>query len=183
MIAGARAMPTGGYLHLDLLKREESTIPSAVAQGLRWYVDVTDPTVFACLDERAPARDDDAAGGCHEMVLECLAGDVVVDTAATARSRHLFVVLFPVPSSDLPLLDEWFGLEHAPMLLQVAGWARARLVAVDAGPVTRVAVHELEDLAALNSPKRQQAGVTEWTRRVLASEWARSLRRHVLRAV
>jgi hypothetical protein len=155
--------------HLDLLTG---------APPAGHHIDVADPAVWA----RFGADRACGPAPAGSAVRNCLAGDVLVDLAATAEARHLFVVLFGVPAAELAGFDDWFRSEHAPLLTAVPGWSRARLVAPDAGPVTRAAVHDVADLAALDSPERQRAGATAWTGRVFAGAWTKDVRRHVLRA-
>jgi hypothetical protein len=155
-------------LHLDLL---------AGAPPAGRPVDVADPAGWARSGGNTACEPVPAGS----TVRDCLAGDVLVDVRGGTGPRHLFVVLFPVPVADLPSFDDWFSSEHAPLLVAAPGWSRARLVAPDTGPLTRVAVHDLADLDALDGPERQRAGATAWTGRVFAAEWARGVRRHVYR--
>jgi hypothetical protein len=156
-------------VHLDLL---------AGAPSAGRYVDAADPEVWARFG---------ADGACPPVpagatVRHCLGGEVLVDVQTAAVARHVFVVLFPVPAAELPEFDDWYRSEHAPLLAEVPGWARAGLVAPDDGPFSRAAVHDLADLAALDSPERRRAGETAWTGRVFAGAWAQGVQRHVLRA-
>jgi hypothetical protein len=172
---------TAVRLHLDLLDagRAARWEPSP---GGRRYVDVADHDVHAVLTSGdapgCPATD----GAAHPPPPGCLSGDVVVDIAGGGRPRHLFVVLFPVPLDERSEFDDWFGSEHAPLLAAAQGWARARLVALDGGPTSRLAVHDIEDLDVLDGPDRQRAGRTAWSTRIFQHSWATSVRRHVLAA-
>ncbi|MCU1604666.1 MAG: hypothetical protein JWP46_1131 [Modestobacter sp.] len=171
----------GERIHLDLLDAGRAARRDSPPGSTR-YVDVADRNVHALLTagdgSGCPATDEAA----HPPPSCCLTGDVVVDLAGGGQPRHLFVVLFPVPPDEQAEFDDWFGSEHGPLLAAAGGWARARLVALDGGPVTRLAVHDIEDLDVLDGPDRQRAGGTAWTTRLFRRNWATSVRRHVLAA-
>ncbi|MCW2534364.1 MAG: hypothetical protein JWQ26_63 [Modestobacter sp.] len=174
------AAVTGRRIHLDLVDAARAGGGGSPPTGR--YTDVGDPGIHARLAVGAdpgcaPAHDAvDPAPTC------CLTGAVIVDVLGSGRPRHLFVVLFPVPDVEQPEFDDWFGGEHAPLLTAAPGWARARLVALDDGPMTRMAVHDIDDLRVLDGADRQRAGETAWTTRIFGRNWATSVRRHVLAA-
>lgn len=104
---------------------------------------------------------------------------------AVGRGRFLFVVAFPVPPDATEELDRWYREEHAPMLLEAPGWRGYRLLAVDEtnSELRRIALHELDDLAALDSPERAAATSTSWRGRLAEQPWFGRNERHVLAAV
>lgn len=114
--------------------------------------------------------------------VERFVGEVIVDAEGAGSVGALFVVLFPVPADSLAEFDDWFGSEHARLLTQIDGWARARLLALDDHSYARMAVHELADTSLLDSEARADAGATPWCRRVIQGAWTAQIRRHVLTA-
>ena len=77
-----------------------------------------------------------------------------------AIGRYLSVVAFAVPEAEQEEFDHWYVAEHEPLLLEAASWLRIRRYDVldgDGGPWTRFAIHELDDLDAMDSAERARA--------------------------
>lgn len=102
--------------------------------------------------------------------------DEVSDTGVSAEpSRYLSVVAFDVPESSWPDFEGWYAEEHVPMLMRADGWLRVRRYTVrpgSEGPVwTHFALHELRDLAVLDSPERAAARDTPRRAALATKEW------------
>ncbi len=112
---------------------------------------------------------------------ERLAADAAIAWSAMKgpSAEHAYLALLPVPRDKLEEFDAWFIEEHGPMVFQAAQWATAMLCAVRQGPYTRIGVHLLADLAALDSPERQAAGVTPWTKQIMSADWSAGIVRFV----
>lgn len=107
----------------------------------------------------------------------------ISDTAATGSAGPgslpdagvLMVVAFAVPDSDAEDFDGWYDTEHVPLLMGADGWLRVRryraLPGSEGPPWTHLALHELADLAALDSPERARARDTPWRDRLAARPW------------
>lgn len=102
------------------------------------------------------------------------AGEEIGDTGSAPAGRYLYLVTFAVPAAAQAEVDAWYEQEHLPILLRNEDWLRCRRYAVaDAVPpgVTRAAVHELADLAALDSPERAEARAAPWRARLAENAW------------
>ncbi len=112
---------------------------------------------------------------------ERLSVDAAIAWSATKgpSAEHVYLAVFPLPRDKLEEFDAWFIEEHGPMILQAVQWATVMLCAVRQGPYTRIGVHLLTDLAALDSPERQAAGVTPWTKQIMSADWSAGIVRFV----
>lgn len=110
---------------------------------------------------------------------------VVQSQGIVGDGAHVFVVAFPVPEEEAADLERWYAEEHGPMLLRASGWDGLRLFAVEDTntEMTRIAVHELSDLAALDSPERAEAGGTTWRRSLADRRWFAANERFICDAV
>lgn len=107
----------------------------------------------------------------EEAVVGRLTGWAGADTA-DAASYALFL-LFDVPESDQRDFDDFYELEHAGLLLKCPDWLTCRryeILASKADRCTRLVVHELRDLRALQSEERRRA-MTPWRSRIAAHPW------------
>jgi hypothetical protein len=99
----------------------------------------------------------------------------IADTGERPQTRYLYVVTFAVPESAQDEFDAWYAEDHIPTLMQASGWSRVRRYAPvgDGTPsdVTRIAVHELTDLQALDSPERASARASAWRARLAEQPW------------
>ena len=104
---------------------------------------------------------------------ETFVGVEIGDTGPCEPGEYVFLVTFQVPEQDQGEFDSWYETEHVARLMQVPGWLRCRRYAVaDQGITpTRVAVHELASLAALDSPLRAAAAASEWRRELARRPW------------
>ena len=104
---------------------------------------------------------------------ETFVGVEIGDTGPCGPGRYLFLVTFHVPQEDQGEFDSWYETEHVARLMEVPGWLRCRRYAVaDHGATpTRVALHELASLAALDSPLRAAAAASEWRQELAKRPW------------
>jgi hypothetical protein len=101
-------------------------------------------------------------------------GEVIQEHGeADGPAPLLFVVAFAVPEDEVDDLDAWYAHEHVPTLLQADAWLGVRLVDVADSNTgwTRVAIHRLADVSALEAPERKAAGETEWRKRLGERPW------------
>jgi hypothetical protein len=100
-------------------------------------------------------------------------GVEIGDTGAGEVGKILFLVTFRVPREDQGEFDSWYETEHVARLMEIPGWLRCRRYAVaDHGTSpTRVALHELQSLAALDSPVRAAAGASRWRQELATRPW------------
>lgn len=85
-----------------------------------------------------------------------------------------YPVFFQVPPAHCDEFDRWYDQEHVPLLLKHGHWALCRRFALDApSHWSRLALHYLDDLCALDSPERDAARSTPWRRRLQAQPWFR----------
>jgi hypothetical protein len=74
----------------------------------------------------------------------------------------------PQPGSEADL-DRWYAEEHIPRLLEVPGWIRiSRYQRVSGTGPRFLAVHDLQDVAAMASPAHRAALDTPWRTKVIA---------------
>lgn len=102
--------------------------------------------------------------------------DEISDTGPSAAPATLLsVVAFDVPDDAVPPFEQWYAHEHVPMLMQADGWLRVRRYAVrpggDGPPWTRLALHELADASAMDSPERAAARDTPQRAALASAEW------------
>jgi hypothetical protein len=87
----------------------------------------------------------------------------------------LSVVAFAVPEQDRADFEAWYSEEHVPLLMKADGWLRVRryhvLPGFDGPPWTHLALHELRNTDALDSPERERARATEWRDRLARRPW------------
>lgn len=82
------------------------------------------------------------------------------DSGERTHGPYLSVTAFAVPEADTREFNDWYELEHEPMLLEAADWLRVRRYRVlegEGGPWTHLALHELASLAVMDSPERARA--------------------------
>jgi hypothetical protein len=110
---------------------------------------------------------------------------VLEEQGTVGGAAHAFVVGFAVPQAAEGELDRWYREEHVPLLLAADGWDGIRLLSVEETntPLRRLAVHELSDLAALDSPERAAASSTPWRTRLASEPWFATSQRILVRAV
>ncbi|HVT68991.1 MAG TPA: hypothetical protein VHF26_14670 [Trebonia sp.] len=74
----------------------------------------------------------------------------------------------PQPGTEADL-DAWYAEEHIPRLLTVPGWIRiSRYERVSGTGARFLAVHDLQDVAAIASPAHRAALDTPWRTKVIA---------------
>ena len=97
-----------------------------------------------------------------------------VDEARLLAAPYAYSVMFTVPSAREVEFNDWYASEHVPLLLGNADWLGCRRYRiVDGGPEahTHLAIHHLNDLAALEGPQRAQARATQWRDRLAREPW------------
>ncbi len=92
------------------------------------------------------------------------------------RGTALFAIFIPAPVDAQQELDDFYRLEHVPLLLHCPQWLACRVYAVNNAvgvACTRLVLHQLADVTALNSEERAAAR-TPWRERIAATRWFRS---------
>ncbi len=102
--------------------------------------------------------------------------DQISDTGQPARTPTLLsVVAFSVPSDARDAFEQWYAGEHVPMLMKAAGWLRVRRYAArpggDGPAWTHLALHELADASAMDSPERAAARDTPQRAALARHDW------------
>jgi hypothetical protein len=91
-------------------------------------------------------------------VTECV---TVADSGASEQATgFLLVVAFAVPDEAIPVFDDWYDTEHAPLLLSAPSWLRVRRLratGVAPGDLNCYVLHDLADLDVLDGPERRSA--------------------------
>jgi hypothetical protein len=132
------------------------------------------PAVLGIFFRNASGDRRDAVGlVATDSAAETFVGVEIGDTGRTEPGKYVFLVTFDVPQADQGEFDSWYETEHVARLMEVPGWLRCRRYAV-AGlgmTPTRVAVHELASLAALDSPLRAAAAASEWRQELAKRPW------------
>lgn len=92
-------------------------------------------------------------------------------------SPYLYAVFFSVPDERAADFNAWYDEEHVPLLLKCPSWLAVRRFEIIEGepqPWTHLAIHYLDDLAALTSPERDAARDTDWRKRLAEEPWFQS---------
>lgn len=125
----------------------------------------------ACL----PDLDDSptSSGNCVVSHFLC---KLLLDTGSTNEAPgSLMIVAFDVPSRMTTEVNDWYRIEHIPLLMRAPGWLRARqyqCVGSRGGRrYSSIAVHELESIDALKSAERAAARSTPWRADLSRHEW------------
>lgn len=143
--------------------------------GERILAEATDgPALLGIYFRTASGYSRDAAGLVATVsAAETFVGVEIGDTGPSEPGCCVFLVSFDVPQVDQGEFDSWYETEHVPRLMEIPGWLRCRRYAV-AGlglTPTRVAVHDLASLDALDSPLRAAAAASEWRRELAERPW------------
>jgi hypothetical protein len=89
----------------------------------------------------------------------------------------LMAVSMSVPSSGVADMEAWYVEEHIPMLLAVPGWRRSRRYRLASGDGPRyLSLHEIESVAAFDTPEYKAAVSTPWRDRIVGSAIGRERR-------
>jgi hypothetical protein len=94
--------------------------------------------------------------------------------AAALNAPLVYAVWFEVPETSLADFDDWYDLDHVPLLMGCKDWLMVRRFRVVDGEPTRanrLALHYLADRSALDSPERAAARQTPWRDRMAALPW------------
>ncbi|TWG79000.1 hypothetical protein L602_000800000690 [Cupriavidus gilardii J11] len=90
----------------------------------------------------------------------------------------LYAVWFDVPAERKADFDAWYDEDHVPLLMQCEDWRMVRRFDVasgEPGRYTRLALHYLADVAALDSDARKRARETPWRARIASEPWFRGV--------
>jgi hypothetical protein len=89
----------------------------------------------------------------------------------------LMAVSMSVPAAGVADMEAWYVEEHIPMLLAVPGWRRSRRYRLASGDgPTYLSLHEIDSLAAFDSPEYKAATTTPWRNRIVESAIGRERR-------
>jgi hypothetical protein len=89
----------------------------------------------------------------------------------------LMAVSMSVPSSGVADMEAWYVEEHIPMLLAVPGWRRSRRYRLASGDGPRyLSLHEIDSVAAFDTPEYKAAVSTPWRERIVGSAIGREKR-------
>lgn len=106
---------------------------------------------------------------------------------ATDSAGCLSAVAFTVPEHAREQFQDWYAGEHIPMLMKADGWLRVRRYAVrpggDGPAWTHLALHELKDPSAMDSPERAAARDTQKRAALAGQGWFRKSGRWLYRAI
>lgn len=95
----------------------------------------------------------------------------------------LMIVAFDVPADYVAEVERWYAEEHIPLLMRAPGWMRARRYQAEhcqgGRRFTSIALHELRDVAVLDSKERAFARATEWRARLCSQAWFEAAGRFV----
>lgn len=116
------------------------------------------------------------------------AASLVSDTGPSVETAPIMMMIaFDVPPDAAQEVDRWYAQEHIPMLMRASGWLRARrfesIRCVGARHYTSIALHELRNLAVLDSNERTLARSTEWRARLEETDWFPKAGRFVYRCM
>ena len=87
---------------------------------------------------------------------------------------YIYAVYFSVPDERVEDFNRWYEEEHIPMLLKCKDWLRVRRFDIYEGepqPWTHLALHYLNDMAALDSPEREAARNTDRYKKLAEEPW------------
>jgi hypothetical protein len=98
-------------------------------------------------------------------------------SADSGPAPVVLAVSMSVPPDVEPEVDAYYAQEHFPLLLAVPGWRRARRYVLTSGTAPKyLSLHEVESLAALETPEYKAATSTPWRNRIVESATAREKR-------
>lgn len=156
------------------------SMASPLAGSVSFYRTVEQPRAHAMVETFAALEQVPSHAG---IVRACqgsgcvrhLCIEVADDIKELEPAPVLMVVAFRVPQAHCTQVDEWYECEHAPLLLKADGWLRARryhgFISHGDEPWTHVALHDLRELAVLDSKERAVARSTAWRARLCAESW------------
>ncbi len=88
------------------------------------------------------------------------------------RGEHMLMVGLWTPQEDRDELLSWYRQEHLPLLLGCSAWGGCRFVEVAAEQGCQFyALHQLCELAALDSDQRKRSRDTDWFHRLKRKDW------------
>ena len=135
-------------------------------------LDVLSQLAYRDLKEHPGARTEHMLS--HVAAFTRFTCEQIGDSGNAARGRYFYLVTFEVPPAAEGEFDAWYAEDHVPTLMASSHWQRIRRFAVSTGDpagVTRIALHEIDDLAALDSPERAEARASGWRARLASQPW------------
>ncbi len=96
------------------------------------------------------------------------------DPQTALDAEILLAVFFAVPDDRQAEFLDWYGNEHAPMLIECPGWLMARTMAVidhNPDPFTHMILHYHAHEQVRRAPEAARAHDTEWRKRLVAEPW------------
>jgi len=96
------------------------------------------------------------------------------DPGTALDAEILLAVFFAVPPDRQAEFLDWYGTEHAPLLMGCPGWLMARTMEVidrNPDPFTHMILHYHADAEVRRSPEARRAHDTEWRKRLVAEPW------------
>jgi hypothetical protein len=100
--------------------------------------------------------------------------ETVADSGRDGEGDFLSVVAFEVPEAEVDEFDEWYEVEHAPLLLEADDWLRVsryKRLSGEGGSWNRFTLHELRSLDVLHSPQRRRAREAPLRQALLERPW------------
>jgi hypothetical protein len=88
----------------------------------------------------------------------------------------LYAVRFSVPEARQSAFDEWYDVEHVPMVQKCADWLLTRRYKIVLGNAdeTRLALHYLGNITAVQSDAVKAARKTPWRHEFAQEPWFKS---------
>jgi hypothetical protein len=84
----------------------------------------------------------------------------------------LYTVIFSVADAWQAEFDEWYDVEHIPMIFECKDWSLTRRYRLDrASGYTHLAIHYIMDARAFDSPALKAARLAPWRAKFLQQSW------------
>jgi hypothetical protein len=166
----------GGVEAISLLVSR--VLPSAMSVG--FYRTVEQPRSYAMIEtfvapEQIPPSADISSPDLDFRWERHVCAEVADDAKTRKPASILMVVAFCVPEERRREVDDWYEREHAPLLLKADGWLRARryhgIASQGNAAWTHIALHDLRNVAVLDSEERAVARSTPWRARLCQESW------------
>jgi hypothetical protein len=178
----------GGVNALGLLG--SLTLPGA--SSVCYYRTVEQPHSYAMIEslaavEQMPRAADISWPGTDFICARHVCTEIADDAKTREPAGIMMVVAFCVPEEHRREVDDWYEREHAPLLLEAEGWLRARryhgIASRGSAPWTHIALHDLRDIAVLESKERAVARSTQWRARLCQESWFKNAGRWIYERV
>ena len=152
----------------------------ASASSVCFYQAVEHPRSYAMIEtftalERMPGAADISLLATDFVCARHVCVEIADDAKTLEPASIMMVVAFCVPEERRREVDDWYAQEHAPLLLKAEGWLRARryhgIESQGSAPWTHIALHDLDNIAVLDSKERAAARSTPWRARLCHESW------------